>query len=265
MKRVPVGDVELAVYDEGNGAPILFAHGFPLDHAMWRPQLDEFASSHRVIAPDLRGHGQSTVTPGTVSMERFADDLNGLLDELGVGRPVDFCGLSMGGYIAWQFARKYPQRLRSLVLCDTKAAADTPETVGNRYKMIDTLHAQGLKPIAEAMLPKLFAPATIENRPDIIEAARTVMLAADPEGVAAALRGMAERPDMTEFLKQVCVPTLVVVGSEDRITTVEDMRGIAATIAEARFVEVPQAGHMAPLEQPDRVNAVIRNFLEDHI
>lgn len=248
--------------DRGQGPVILFVHGFPLTHAMWRPQIEALADSCRVIAPDLHGFGASTVTAGTISMRQFADDLAELLDALNITEPVTFCGLSMGGYIGWQFARHYPHRLRGLICCDTKASADSEEAIQNRHKLAESVLNHGSGVLAQAMPEKLFAKQTLEQQPGIVEQCKEMMLAADPEGVAAALRGMAERPDMSDLLPTIEVPTLVVVGEEDQITTVAEMREMAEAIPKSEFVEVPQAGHMAPLENPEPVNSAIKAFLE---
>ncbi|MBI3465993.1 MAG: alpha/beta fold hydrolase [Planctomycetes bacterium] len=261
MQTVHVEGSDLKVLDRGAGSPVLLVHGFPLDHTMWRPQIEFLSQTHRVIAPDLRGFGGSMATPGTVSMERFADDLSNVLTALGIEEPVTLCGLSMGGYIAWQFWRKHTARLRRLVLCDTRAQPDGAEAAENRHALADRVLAEGPSVTAEAMLPKLFASQTQTRMPEVIEAQRRVMLAATPDGIAAALRGMAERPDARPWLASIRVPTLVIVGSEDTISPPDEMRQIASAIPGAQFVEVPGAAHMAPLEQPEAVNSALRRFL----
>jgi pimeloyl-ACP methyl ester carboxylesterase len=261
MKRVNVNGVELATVDEGRGVPVLLVHGFPLDHAMWQGQIDALKRDFRVIAPDLRGFGASSVTEGTVTMEQFADDLSGLLDQLKVAEPVVYCGLSMGGYIAFEFWRKYRQRVRGLVLCDTKAEADTAEAAQARLTMADKVLKEGPAVAADAMLPKLLAKVTAETRPGIAEGLRQTILNTSPQGIAAAQRGMAERRDSKKLLATIDVPTLVIVGKEDQITTVEQMRTIAAATRVSAPVEVPDAGHMSPLENPAAVNAELMAFL----
>ncbi len=263
MKQVPVDGATLNVFDRGTGHPIVFVHGFPLNHTMWSGQLDPLADSYRVIAPDLRGFGQSTVTDGTVSMDQFADDLNALLDALDVSEPITLCGLSMGGYIAWSFVRKYADRLHSLILCDTRAAADTEEAVRTRKKLADSVLQLGSQTAANAMQSKLFAPSTNERRPEIVASVRAMIATTDPRGIAAALLGMAERLDSTGLLSEIEVPALLVVGSEDILSTPTEMREMAESIGNSRFVEILDAGHMSPLEQPDAVNAAIRSFLGD--
>jgi pimeloyl-ACP methyl ester carboxylesterase len=263
MKTIVARDIEMSLVDRGSGPPLLWVHGFPLDHGMWRLQWEALSDERRVIAPDLRGFGQSTVTEGTVTMERFADDLAALLDALGVTEPVNFCGLSMGGYVAWQFWRKHADRLRALILCDTRAAADTPEAAAARFKMADAVLDAGSSLAAEAMLPKLFAPKTYDERPELVDEVRQVILRTDPRAIAAAQRGMAERPDMTAMLREIDVPALLIVGEHDAITPPEEMRRVTEAMPRAELVVVPDAGHMAPLENPGAVNAAIRRFLSE--
>ncbi len=262
MPKLIINDIQINVFDAGQGSPLLFVHGFPLNHTMWEAQLDTFVKTHRVIAPDLRGFGESGVTNGTVSMEQFADDLNALLDALQITEPICFCGLSMGGYIGWSFVKKYGSRLKSLILCDTRADADSTEAINGRIQMAKTVLEQGPEPVAEAMLGKLFAAATAERRPEVMQKVREMILGTNPAGIAAALSGMAERCDATKLLAEIHVPTLVLVGIEDQIATVSEMRGMAAAIDGSQFAEIPDAGHMAPLENPEAVNAVLKQFFE---
>jgi 3-oxoadipate enol-lactonase len=261
MPDISLGDISLHVVDRGRGKPLLLVHGFPLDHTMWGKQIDDLAADYRVIAPDLRGFGQSDVTAGTVNMEQMADDLATLLDGLGVAEPVTLCGLSMGGYVGWQFALRHRQRLAKLIQCDTRAVADSSEAAAGRLKTAEKVLAEGAKVVADAMLGKLFAPITAQSRPAIVEATRQVMLRTSPEGIAAALRGMAERPDVSGRLAKFDLPTLVVCGEHDAIAPPDEMRGIAEKMPQAKFALIKDAGHMAPLEQPAAVNRAIRAFL----
>jgi pimeloyl-ACP methyl ester carboxylesterase len=260
MSIVQAGNVRLNVVERGKGRPLLLVHGYPLDHSMWRGQIDGLADRCRLIAPDLRGFGASGVTAGTVTMEQMADDLAGLLDALKITEPIVLCGLSMGGYVAWQFALKYRARLAKLILCDTRAAADSPEAAAGRLKTADKVLAEGAAPAAEALIPKLFAPETYQQQPKIVEETRQVILRTKPEGIAGALRGMAERPDVTVQLAQLDVPALLICGEHDGISPPSEMRQIASQMPHAKFVEIANAGHMAPLEQPAAVNAAMRDF-----
>jgi len=261
MTRVSVGDVTLNVVEQGQGEPLLLVHGFPLDHSMWQYQLEGLSSRYRVIAPDLRGFGGSDVTEGVVTMEQMADDLARLLDALQIAEPVNFCGLSMGGYIAWQFATRHGARLKRLILCDTRAVADSKETAEGREKSAQKVLAEGAQIVADTMQPKLFYRPEGSAEPAYVSQTREVMLRTSVQGMAAALRGMAKRPDMTNRLGEIKVPTLVICGEHDSISPPAEMRKIAEGISQARYVEIAGAGHMAPLEKPAEVNAAIVDFL----
>jgi pimeloyl-ACP methyl ester carboxylesterase len=259
---VKLDGVELNVADRGRGPVVLFVHGFPLSHKMWQAQLDALAGQYRVIAPDLRGFGENAPADGTVSMERFADDLNALLDALAIDEPVTFCGLSMGGYVAWPFVRKYRRRLASLILCDTRSAADTLQARATRWMLAQQALLIGVQPVVDAMLPRLFSAGTLERRKEVVDEVRAMIAATPLSSMAAALRGMAERPDSTPLLPEIKVPTLVVAGAEDKITPADEMRRVAQAIPGAEFVEIADAGHMAPMENPDAVNAAVTGFLK---
>ena len=261
MKTHTVNGIELALADQGTGLPVVLVHGFPLDHTMWNAQIDPIGRHYRMIAPDLRGFGQSGVTDATVTMEQFADDLAALLNALGLNEPIVLCGLSMGGYVAMQFQRKYHRRLRGLILCDTRAASDTPEMAAARHEMANRVLANGPAPLVEGMMPRLFAEATVKNRPEVVDRLRGVMLRTDPRGIAAAARGMAKRPDVTRLLGEITCPTLVVVGQLDAISTADEMHTIARAIPGAHFVEIAGSGHMSPMENPAEFNAAVLEFL----
>lgn len=263
MSHISIGDVSLHVVIQGEGEPLLLVHGFPLDHSQWTHQIAHFARSHQVIAPDLRGFGSSDVTAGTVQMEQFADDLASLLTALGVARPVCLCGLSMGGYIAFAFVRRHRERLRSLVLCDTRAAADSPETRQNRWETAERVLRSGPGFLAENMVERLVAPATRRQRPELVAEVQAVIRSAPREGVAAALRGMAERSSAEELLPHLDLPTLVLVGEHDLISPPAEMRELARKIPAAQFVLLAEAGHLAPWEQPAAMNAALDRFLQE--
>jgi 3-oxoadipate enol-lactonase len=261
MKTVRVNDLEMAVVEEGSGLPLLLVHGFPLDHTMWKYQIDAFSQHCRVIAPDLRGFGRTPVGDARSTMEQMADDLHALLDALGVQEPVLFCGLSMGGYVGWQFARKYESRLKALVACDTRVIADSAEQAASRRELAERVLREGPAPVAESMIPKLFSSETQSRRPDLVQATREVILRTSPEGVAAALRGLAERPDMTEFVTKLEVSALVIVGEHDAISSSEEMEGIAESMPNAAWVVVPNAGHLSPLENPEVFNQALAQYI----
>jgi len=263
MRRITVRGIELAYVERGAGTPLLLVHGYPLDHSMWNAQIDTLADREgcRVIAPDLRGFGQSEASRGVVTMEDMADDLAALLDELGIDEPIVFCGLSMGGYVAFQFALKYAQRLAGLILCDTRAVADTPQLAAARRATAEEVLEEGSANLVAAMMPKLFAELSASGSPQMVESLGRVMLENNPQGTAAAALGMAQRPDVTASLCKIDCPALVIVGSQDAISTAAEMRSIADGIPGAEFVEIPNCGHMSPMEKPDEVNAAIARFI----
>ncbi len=226
----PAGGIDWAVWDAGSGPTLLLVHGFPLDRSMWEGQVAGLAHGRRVIAPDLRGFGRSGVTPGIVTVGWHADDLAFILDALNVTGPVVLVGLSMGGYIAFQFFQRHRARLRGLVLCDTRAGADAPETAAGRRLLADRAEREGPQVWADMMLPRLLAPATLRHRPELLQRVRQMILAGDPRGQAATARGLAFRPDFTALLPQIDCPTLLVVGREDAISTPAETRALAAAI-----------------------------------
>ena len=263
MEKIYVPGTEFHYVDRGTGRPLLLVHGFPLDHTMWTKQIEGLSSLYRVIAPDLRGFGASSAMDPKTTMVRFADDLVDLLDALRIDEPIVLCGLSMGGYIAFQFCRRHAERVRALILCDTRSAADTPDAADARRTLAERVLKEGPSPVVEAMLERVVGKTALSRQPELVEQIRNVMMQTDPRGIAAALGGMAERPDMTDALAEIRCPTLVLVGSEDVISPPAEMRAMAGFIPESRFVEIPAAGHLAPCENPEAVNSAIAEFLAE--
>ena len=263
LTTVDLDGDQFGVWDTGGTSDsiVVFLHGFPLSHTMWSRQIERFASQHRVIAPDLRGHGISVVTDGTVTMRMMADDVVSLLDCLGIRQPVTFCGLSMGGYVSWELWRQHRQRVARLILCDTRAAADAPEVARAREIMAAQVMDAGAEVAEKAFLPKLFSPTNLETQPQVVNAVRQMILATDRRAIAATQLGMARRFDMVSQLGQVNVPTLVICGEDDAISPPAEMKGIADAMPQASYVEIPGAGHMAPMENPTAVCDAIRDFV----
>lgn len=261
MDRIDIGGLELAVEQCGTGPVLLLVHGFPLDHGMWHEQIKSLGQHFRVVAPDLRGFGQSGVTPGTVTMDQFADDLAALLDALEFDQPIALCGLSMGGYVAFAFCRRHVGKVGRLILCDTKAEADDPAVREGRLAMAEQVLKSGSSLLVGAMLPRLLAEATTARHPAVVQRIANMMRSMDPQGIAAAQRGMAAREDATALLSQMDVPTLVLCGQHDSISPPVQMRAMAEAMPDARFAEIPDAGHMSPMENPAAVNAAVRDFL----
>ena len=262
MKHIQIGDVKIAVATGGEkGHHLVLVHGFPLDHTVWQRQIDYFVDHCRVIAPDLRGFGASDVTPGAVSMEQMADDVAAVLDALEVRDKVIFCGLSMGAYVGWQFWRKHRHRVAGLIVCDSRAVADSPEAAAGRRNLAAATLKEGSTAAAKVMLPKMFAPVTYEKHKELVERVRLMMERHKPAGIAAALEGLATRIDARELLPTIDVPSLVIVGQDDVISTADEMRQIADAIPDAGWVVVPDAGHLAILENPAVVNEAIAEFI----
>lgn len=262
--QVNMGTTAWNVRDEGQGPVLLLVHGFPLSHRMWDEQFASLTASCRLIAPDQRGFGESLPIPEALSMEQLADDLADLLDALSVNEPIVLVGLSMGGYVAWQFWARHIHRLHGMVLCDTRATADAPQVAEGRRRIADRVLTNGVGEVTQDMLPKLFAPESHQLRAAQIQQTVDVMNATSPRTIAAAQRAMAARPDMSERLAEIKMPVLVVCGEHDRITPPTEMRSMAEKIPGAEYVEIARAGHMAPLEQPDAVNEAIQKFLATH-
>lgn len=257
--KTEINGIETFYRDRGAGLPVLLVHGFPLDGTLWQPQLDELADEYRVIAPDLRGFGESA--PGAeVTMEQYADDLGALLDELEIDQVV-LAGLSMGGYIAFAFHRKYPDRVLGLVLVDTRPQADTDQVRANRVATATKVKEQGATVLADDMLSKLLSPATVNNKPNLVRTVHAMMSRQPVPGIVAALQAMAARPDSRPMLGGISVPTLIVVGADDTITPVADAEAMVEAIPGAELVIIPQAGHLSNLEQPEAFNQALRTFI----
>jgi 3-oxoadipate enol-lactonase len=255
--------MRLAYIDKGTGPVVVLLHGFPLSKEMWQHQLEALAAGHRVIAPDLRGHGESPAPEGAYTMDAMADDVVELLDRLEITQPVVLGGLSMGGYVALSLALRHPERVRGLLLIDTRAAADTPEAAKLREETArNVLQSGNALSMIETMIPRLFGKTTLEKHPGRIEPMLAVMERTSAQGVAGALRGMAVRPDRRGDLGAIAVPTLVMVGQDDVISPPSEAREIAAALPRAQLEVIPAAGHLAPYENPAAANAAILRFLE---
>ncbi|WZO96253.1 alpha/beta fold hydrolase [Isosphaeraceae bacterium EP7] len=252
----------LAYDDQGAGPAVVLLHGYPFDRTTWSDQVEALAGDYRLITPDLPGHGRSPAIPGTLTIDEMAEEVVALIESLQLPAPPVVGGLSMGGYVALAIAENNPELVRALLLLNTRAGIDSPSTARGRKELATMVEEAGSPELAvRASLPKLFAPATYQAKPELVERMGRVMRGASAEGVAAAARGMAVRPDRTDFLGSIKVPTLVLAGEEDQLIPLEESRTMAAAIPGARFVVVPGAGHLAPLEQPERTNAALREFL----
>jgi len=261
MKRVQSEDAELAYWVEGNGPPLVLLHPFPVHHELWLPASRELVSRYRMILPDLRGHGESGIGEGPATMAKHAADLARILDDAGVGRAA-MAGVSIGGYLLFEFWRRFPGRAAALILCSTKAQADTPEGRNSRLKVAGEVLEKGTEPFIEGMIPKVFGRSTLDARPDLVDGAKRMMLKMSAEDISLVQRGMAERPDSVPTLKTINVPTMLVVGDEDTLSPIADAELMRQNIAGSQLKIVPKAGHFAIWEQPEAVGMLVRQFLD---
>ena len=241
---------------------VLFIHGFPFDHSMWRHQV-EALSGWECVAPDLRGVTDEPPLgdPTDYSMASYARDLIALVDQRGI-ESVVLCGQSMGGYVTFELLRQIPARVRAAILCNTKATADTPDAKWGRDVLAEKARSLGARAVAEELIPKVLGRATRERQPRVVREVTQMMERQPVAGIVGALHALRERPDSTPLLGAIRIPVLVVAGADDQITPAQGMREMANAISGAEFVLIAEAGHLTPLEQPVAVNAPIRAFLK---
>lgn len=252
--------------EKGTGKALLLIHGFPFDQTMWDEQRELLSDTFRVVTPDLRGMGKSPSVESqkVTTMADLADDLVELLDRLGI-ETCTYGGLSMGGYVGWEFWRRHPDRLDKLILCDTNAAADTPENAAQRCATADRVEQEkSVAFLADGMASKLMAPQTLAEKPLVMEKYRRMVEKNNPPGVAAVARGMAQRHDFRPNLREIDCPVLVLTGESDVLSPPEAMRALADALPHGHFVEIPHAGHLAPMENPQAVADAIRHFMKIH-
>lgn len=276
--------IELAYSDIGSGPAVILLHGYPFDRSMWRKQIDFFsASGFRAIAPDLGGLGESVAQtsvcepstpnhrlksvplnearPTITTMADMARDVAALMDELKIDQAA-ICGLSMGGYVVFEFIHLFPTRVNALILAGTRAPADNEQERQAREQQVEQMLAKGMSGIAEASLPKLLAPQTLAEKPEVVARVREMILRADPHGAAAAQRGMAARRDYSDDLSGINLPTLVIVGRDDPIRPVADAEFMHDRIRNSRLEIIEDAAHMTNMEQPEVFNRALVGFLE---
>lgn len=257
--QATINGITLAYNDTGRGLPIVFLHAFPLNRTMWAVQESALSSQFRVIAIDLRGHGESDAPLWHYSLDQSADDVRALLDHLSIQQAL-FVGLSMGGYILLAFYRKHADRVKGMVLADTRAQADTAEGKTGRFQMAQIAYKQGPSAIADIMIPKLLSPATIQTKPEIVQQVRTMIEGNQISGIAGDLMAMAERHDSVPLLKQIGCPAQIIVGELDQATPPADAKLMANQIPHARLALIPNAAHLANLEEPEAFTKIVAEF-----
>jgi len=244
----------------GDAGNVLLLHAFPVSAQMWEPQLAPLAESgYRVVAPYVYGFDSSPSRPGW-SMEDYARDLARLVEALGWSSAT-VVGLSMGGYQALAFYRLYPELVDSLVLCDTRANADSPEVLAGRQQFRQAVMEKGSEEAAARMVPNFFAKESYASNQPLIEKTRESIVRQTPEEISEAMRAIAERKDSTELLTEIACPTLIINGMEDIVTTTEVAAEMHALIPGSKLELIPEAGHLSNLDQPAMFNGILLEHL----
>jgi 3-oxoadipate enol-lactonase len=260
--RTSGGIMSYREFGEESGDPLVLLHAFPLDSRMFEPQTKALAGLRRLITPDYPGFGRSPRAPAQPDVRYYAEGVRGLLDRLGLERVV-LGGVSMGGYVVFECLRLFPQRISGLILANTRPEPDSEEMRENRKEMARRVADEGVGVLVELQMGRLLARSTLENNEEVVEKVRAMILESNPNGVVAALGAMRERPDSTPLLGKIEVPTLVIGGEEDAISSSEVMGAMAEKIPDSRHVTLPGVGHLSNLEAPEDFNAALKEFLRE--
>jgi 3-oxoadipate enol-lactonase len=261
MQKIVSDDAELFYDVAGSGPPVILLHPFPVHHEFWLPVAEYLSSRYRLVMPDLRGHGESGLGNGPATMQKHASDVAGVMSDAGVDR-APLIGVSIGGYALFEFWRRFRDRVSALVLCNTKAGADTAEAKAARLKTANDVLQEGTEPFFESMLQKVLGETTRHLRPDLVEGALRMMRKMSAEDVAGVQRGMAERPDSVPTLRTINTPVLIITGDEDNMTGVPEAELMKQNIAGSQMKVIAKAGHYSPWEQPEEAGKLLRNFLD---
>lgn len=254
--------MELHFVNQGSSKiPLVLLHAFPVTYQMWQHQIDTLSDTHEIYALDLPGFGSSPTLRENASIGAYARAVLSLLDEQSVEQAV-FGGCSMGGYINFEIWRQARKRVAGMILCDTRADADTEATKEARQKSIENVRATGLDDLAEGMIGKVFGESTLSSKPNLVSSVKETILESSPVGVIHALQAMAGRPDSTQDLVMMKVPALILVGSEDKVTPMSAAKRMADELPNAELVEIENAGHLSPIEQPEAVNKAMKKFMK---
>ncbi|MHB9027080.1 MAG: alpha/beta fold hydrolase [Armatimonadota bacterium] len=256
--ELTIGETVIHYEDTGSGVPLLLLHAFPMDGRMWREQR-ALADVARVIVPDLRGSGQSSVTTPPYTMEQMGRDMFALLNSLEIDRAV-IMGDSMGCYVAFSMYEMHPERVKALVLSDTRPQADNPEAKERRQRTVEGLRVEGTS-FLSSRVDDLFSPVTHAERPELVAEFQAIAMEQNPEGLAGQTLAMAARPDRLKLLPAIHVRTLVLCGEDDKVSPPDAMQEMARMIPASIYHRIPRAGHLAPLENPEEVNPLLRDFL----
>lgn len=258
---IPVNNFHLSYDDIGEGSiPIIFLHGYPFDKTMWQPQLDFLKSSYRLIPCDIRGFGKSTDEESPLRIDLFGEDLIAFMDKLCINKAI-ICGLSMGGFIALNAVKRFPDRFKALVLCDTQCIADTAEVKEKRYKIIDEIEVVGVTNFNEGFIKSVFHKDSLSNKTELVEKLRSVVFSNSQHIITAGLTALAERSETCSTLNEITIPTLIICGREDEVTPLAQSEFMKATIKGSILHVIDNAGHVSNLEQPHEFNKNLEDFL----
>lgn len=264
--KIRIGDISISYYIKKGKATasktIIFLHGFPFNKNMWREQLDALPDDVTGVAVDIRGHGNSTAGHGYFSIDVFAKDLRVLLDKLEIDQAI-LCGISMGGYIALRAYELFPEKIVGLVLCDTHSKADSNTAKQKRFDSIQAVLNHGRRPFAIGFVENVFAPQTLEGKPETVELIKRSIRRNSISTICATLLALASRTDTSESLYQITVPVLLIRGAQDKITAKQDMQDMADAIPSNNFVEIEHAGHLPNLDDPIQFNRLLLAFVEE--
>ncbi|MBI2871343.1 MAG: alpha/beta hydrolase [Candidatus Omnitrophica bacterium] len=252
----------LAYEAAGEGPPLVFLHAYPLSSAMWKGEIQVFSRTHRVIAPDLAGFGRSP-RQERPSMADMARGVRDLLDALWIREPVILAGISMGGYVAFEFYRQFPERVRALGLFSTRASTDAAGARKGRLEMAKRIRKEGLAFLPDVMMPKLLGNSTRAKNQRLAGALSRLILNNEKFGVADSLIAMAERRDSTDLLPRIMCPTLIVAGDEDEVISLDEAYLMQKGIPHSRLQVIQEAGHLINLEQPEPFQNALDKFLKD--
>jgi pimeloyl-ACP methyl ester carboxylesterase len=259
MKKI-INDLSIYLFGDNESKTILFVHGFPYDHNMWQDQVDDLSKNYFCVSYDIRGLGDSPAGDGQFTMESFVDDLETILDKLNLDKPI-LCGLSMGGYISLRALERVQEKFSAAILCDTRSEADNNEGKLKRAAGIKRINKEGLAPFVKDFITNCFGDEFKQNKKDELQKIIESSSRFNPVGVKGSLIAMLSRSDTTTSLGKINIPTLLICGEQDTLTPPPVMKEMFHMINKADFVEIPDAGHMTPIENPQLVNKAIKDFL----
>ncbi|MFN3530123.1 MAG: alpha/beta fold hydrolase [Bacteroidia bacterium] len=256
-----LNNFHLSYDDEGEGiVPIICLHGYPFDKSMWKEQLDFFKTNHRIIACDIRGFGKSKDETSNLSIDLFGDDLIAFMDELNIEKSI-ICGLSMGGFIALNAQKRFPERFEALILCDTQCIADTVEEKQKRYSIIDEIGKNGVTKFNEGFIKSVFHKDSLNNKKELVETLSKVVFANSQHIITMGLTALAERSETCSTLHEITIPAMIICGREDEVTPLDQSEFMHAAIQGSMLHVIENAGHVSNLEHPIEFNKQLLAFL----